>query len=552
MRSLSIRWRLVLSYVLLTVVTVSMVGALALSLIRTSLVERETELLTMNAQAIARQAARSIQPVSDLHSLQQLADMAAFLGNMQVRVLDADGKLIVDSGPRGAADRLMWITPPRRGSGLDALIRQPWIVAELVARNNAAWPDFEARLLEELGMSDAFPGMSVLVVERMRSPYGNRLIFSELRQLPGPAPIREEPLPASATRVRVPIELGSSTVGYVELSSASTFNDEALAASQRAFLLAAMGATLVAALAGLWVSRSLSSPLLALAAAAARMAGGDLSARAPTRASSRSRDGQSRDGRSGDEIEQLAGRFNDMAARLQASFEALAAERDALRRFIADASHELRTPITALKMSNELLQGPAGDDPAARAEFLAQNAVQLNRLEWITHNLLDLSRLDAGITPLDLAEHDAGEIIAAAAAAFAPAAEQRGIALRVHHPSSSIPLICDRARVEIALSNLIENALKFTPQGGCVDVSAEAAGDGVCLVVRDTGIGVAEEDRARIFERFYRGRNHRANGSGLGLAIVKSIAQAHGGTAFVDSAPGQGSTFGIALPARHC
>ena len=552
MRSLSIRWRLVLSYVLLTVVTVSMVGALALSLIRTSLVERETELLTMNAQAIARQAARSIQPVSDLHSLQQLADMAAFLGNMQVRVLDADGKLIVDSGPRGAADRLMWITPPRRGSGLDALIRQPWIVAELVARNNAAWPDFEARLLEELGMSDAFPGMSVLVVERMRSPYGNRLIFSELRQPPGPAPIREEPLPASATRVRVPIELGGSTVGYVELSSASTFNDEALAASQRAFLLAAMGATLVAALAGLWVSRSLSSPLLALAAAAARMAGGDLSARAPTRASSRSRDGQSRDGRPGDEIEQLAGRFNDMAARLQASFEALAAERDALRRFIADASHELRTPITALKMSNELLQGPAGDDPAARAEFLAQNAVQLNRLEWITHNLLDLSRLDAGITQLDLAEHDAGEIIAAAAAAFAPAAEQRGIALRVHHPSSPIPLICDRARVEIALSNLIENALKFTPQGGWVEVSAGAAGECVCLVVRDTGIGVAEEDRARIFERFYRGSNHRADGSGLGLAIVKSIAQAHGGTAFVESAPGQGSTFGIALPARHC
>ncbi|BCX02207.1 MAG: hypothetical protein KatS3mg053_0145 [Candidatus Roseilinea sp.] len=535
MRTLSIRWRLVLSYALLAVFTVSVVGALALGLIRSNLAQRETELLTMNAQAVARQAARAIQPISNRYRLQQLADMAAFLGNVQVRILDATGNVIVDSGPHGAADRLMWITPPSRAE-IVSPAGQPWIIAGVFSRRTA-YPEFETRLLEALGVGDASPNVQIMVVERVSGPYGDRFVFSELRQQTNASPAQQEPPPpATATRVRVPIELGNAVIGYVELSSASALNEATLQTAQRAFMLAALGATLLAVLAGLWVSRSLSAPLLDLTAAATRMAQGDLSARAPVRAK-----GQARD-----EIEQLAGRFNDMAARLESSFEALSAERDVLRRFIADASHELRTPITALKMANELLQGPAGEDPAARAEFLAQNAAQLARLEWITRNLLDLSRLDAGIAQLDLAEHNVADLLASVTQPFEQTAQQKGIRLVIH--PSPLALRCDRARIEIALSNLIENALKFTPAGGRVEVSAEAEGSNVRLLVRDTGIGVAPEDQAHVFERFYRGKNHRADGSGLGLAIVKSIAQAHGGTAFVKSAPGAGSTFGIVLP----
>ncbi len=538
MWALSIRQRLVLSYALLAVLTVSVVGALALGLIRSNLAQRETELLTMNAQAVARQAARSIQPVSDLYRLQQLADMAAFLGNVQVRILDAGGNLLVDSGPRGAADRLMWIAPPNRPDFIGAGGPPPWIIAGLFSRR-MTYPEFEARLLQALGVSEASPNAPIMVVERLPGPYGDQFVFSELRKQ-ADAPPTQPAAPtlgdAMRAQVRVPVELGGAIIGYVELSSASTLNAATLQTAQRAFMLAALGATLLAVLAGLWVSRGLSAPLLDLTAAAARMAQGDLSARAPTRAKGRPRD----------EIEQLAGRFNDMAAKLESSFQALSAERDALRRFIADASHELRTPITALKMANELLQGPAGDDPAIRAEFLTQNATQLARLEWITRNLLDLSRLDAGIAQLELAEHAVAELLASAARPFARAAEQKGIRLVVH----PTPLVvrCDRARIEIALSNLIENALKFTPAGGRVEVCAEAEGGHARLLVRDTGIGVAPEDRPHVFERFYRGKNHRAEGSGLGLAIVKSIAQAHGGAAFVESAPGAGSTFGIALP----
>jgi len=120
----------------------------------------------------------------------------------------------------------------------------------------------------------------------------------------------------------------------------------------------------------------------------------------------------------------------------------VAAERDALRRFVADASHELRTPITALRTFNELLSGPAGDLPSTRSEFLAESQAQINRLEWITHNLLDLSRLDAGLVRLDLADHPLNELIEAAVAPFRGLAQEKDITLSIHEqfPASPYPV----------------------------------------------------------------------------------------------------------------
>jgi signal transduction histidine kinase len=344
----------------------------------------------------------------------------------------------------------------------------------------------------------------------------------------------QETMPRSDREITVPIGEDEKPLGYVEIRKGPDLGAEALKATGQAFLLAGAGTTLLAVVVGLIVSRGLAAPIRQLTRVAGQMSGGDLTTRAPVRGT--------------DEIGQLAGQFNQMAGRLEASFAELAAERDALRRFVADASHELRTPITALKSFNDLLQGAAAEDPAARAEFLAESHVQLERLEWIMRNLLDLSRLDAGLIELDLANHDTGELLESAASAFRAAAADKGIAFSVWPPMPSLKVHCDRARMELVLSNLLDNALKFTPQGGQVLTGAERRGNTVRLWVRDTGPGIDPEDHPHVFERFYRGRDNHTEGTGLGLAIVQSIVQAHGGRVSLESQPGVGSLFAIDLP----
>ncbi len=526
----SIRWRLVASYVVLTVMTVGLVWLLAVSLLTRTVQEQAVADLAANARSVAREANQYMQsPLRDI-ALAQLARTASFLGNVQVKILDADGQVLADSGPRDDVDELLWLVPSQDDTSLGWRLELPLFI----------FPQDQA--LESLLrgespflLGDLPQGVTITRVRRVASPWGDRFVFETV---PQPRAVDEQRA-AGATRtastaVRVPIGQAEAPQGYVELTGTQDSGALALDTIRRTFGLAAMAAAVLAMVVGLVVSRGLTSPLKSLTAAAERMRAGDFSARAPAAGS--------------DEIGTLARQFNHMATSLEVSFGELAAERDALRRFIADASHELRTPITALKNFNTLLLDQAADDPAAQAEFLAESHVQIERLEWITQNLLDLSRLDAGLVALDFAEHDAAELLEIATGSFKHAAQDKGIDLQVVQPPNPLSVRCDRARLVLALSNLVDNALKFTPAGGQVQVGAgHSAAGGVQLWVQDTGPGIDPADLPHIFERFYRGHSPGTPGSGLGLVIAQSIVQAHGGQVTVHSTPGTGSRFSIHL-----
>jgi signal transduction histidine kinase len=530
----SIRWRLVFSYVFLTLLTIGLVGVLVLQLVEHYVKQQEIEHLTANAKAAARQAMSLMWPVLRWQELQELAQTFSFLGNARVRILDSDRRVLVDSESSADGGEFIWILPPMEWRiEISDHPSQPFIM-ELPSGQRLTLPvQWDVQPL----ISEQFPfDMPFTLVRRGEGLWGSDFkidVIREPEQLQKLATEREF-TPRSERVVEVPVGEADDLLGYVEISNGPDFSAEALVTTRQAFFLAGGGAMLVAVVVGLVVGRGLSAPVRQLMAAAGQMSGGDLSIRAPVCGK--------------DEIGQLAGQFNQMAERLEASFAELAAERDALRRFIADASHELRTPITALRNFNDLLQGVAADDPTARAEFLAESQVQIDRLEWITRNLLNLSRLDAGLVTLDMADHDVGELIEAVVSTFKASAREKGIVLSVGSPEPSCHLRCDRARIEMALSNLLDNALKFTPVGGQVEVGSEAELETVRLWVRDSGLGIDPKDHLLVFERFYRGRNTRAEGSGLGLAIVQSVAQAHGGRVWVESELGVGSLFVIELP----
>jgi two-component system phosphate regulon sensor histidine kinase PhoR len=221
------------------------------------------------------------------------------------------------------------------------------------------------------------------------------------------------------------------------------------------------------------------------------------------------------------------------------------------REFVSNASHELRTPIAAIKASVETLQRGAIHDPSASAEFLEMIGQDVLRMDALVHEMLELSQIESGHTPLHLVPVQAGEILAFVARRFAHQAAEAGVTIRSEVVPDLPPLNADLGQIERVLSNLVGNALKFTPRGGTISLTARAADSGVAISVTDNGRGIAPQHLPHIFERFYKADASRAgSGSGLGLAIAKHIVQVHGGNIAVESRLGEGSAFTFTLPAH--
>jgi two-component system phosphate regulon sensor histidine kinase PhoR len=251
------------------------------------------------------------------------------------------------------------------------------------------------------------------------------------------------------------------------------------------------------------------------------------------------------------ELSELGHAFNLMAERLEESVGIIRRDRDRSRDFLADVSHELRTPIAALRTFNELLKEQAGEDPAARVEFLESSGQQIDRLDWLAQNLLELSKLDSGLVLLDLRPDDLRAAVESAAEQAEAAAERKGVDIEIHVPDAPIRIHHDPQRIGQVVGNLVANAIKFTPRGGRIDVTVAPSREGARIEVRDDGVGIDAAELPRIFDRFYRGsraNEARGSGSGLGLAIVRSIVDMHGGSVTVESRLGAGSRFVVILP----
>jgi two-component system phosphate regulon sensor histidine kinase PhoR len=223
------------------------------------------------------------------------------------------------------------------------------------------------------------------------------------------------------------------------------------------------------------------------------------------------------------------------------------------RDFVANVSHELRTPITSIKGFVETLADGAIDDRDKALQFLGIIARHTDRLSELIEDLLMLSRLDQGEgdNSIALERSAVRDLVERAIEICRPKAETRHIRINLTC-HSSLEAGFNHSLIEQALVNLIDNAIKYSPEGGEIDVEARAADERVVISVRDSGVGIDEKHLPRLFERFYRvdrARSRELGGTGLGLAIVKHVAQAHGGSVGVDSRPGEGSTFFLYLPA---
>ena len=239
---------------------------------------------------------------------------------------------------------------------------------------------------------------------------------------------------------------------------------------------------------------------------------------------------------------------------LEASYSALK-ELDRLKsNFIATMSHELRTPLTSvIGYSEMMLEGLGGPLTSEQREYLGIIMEKGENLLQLITSILDISKIEAGRTRLVIAEVDVGQVLRDAVATVLPLARKKGVKV-VWEPSPLPRIHCDRDKVRQCIVNLVNNAVKFTPAGGQITVDARPLqGERVALQVADTGIGIAPDHLARVFDVFYQvdGSSTREyGGAGLGLAIVKSYVEAHGGEIKVESAPGKGSTFTVVLPVR--
>ena len=333
------------------------------------------------------------------------------------------------------------------------------------------------------------------------------------------------------TRLEVEsVQLADGTL--VQVGRSTDIRDDLLARFRAALGLVTL-MIVVVAIGGGWVmTQSAVRPIGELTAAVRRIIRtGRTDARVPV----------AETGASEDALGELTRLFNSMLEKIEQVASAM-------RGALDNVSHDLRTPLTRLRGTAELaLAGPPDVD--RYREALADCVEESDRVLVMLNTLMDISEAESGAMQLQREPVDLVAVVERAVDLYKDVADAGGVTLGLERPTDGILVSGDRARLEQVAANLVDNAIKYTPAGGRVDVSAWHSGAMASLQVRDTGVGIPPDELPRVWDRLFRGdRSRTQRGLGLGLSLVKAIVEAHGGTVAVESAPAHGSTFTVSLP----
>jgi two-component system phosphate regulon sensor histidine kinase PhoR len=302
-------------------------------------------------------------------------------------------------------------------------------------------------------------------------------------------------------------------------------------------LIVCLAALVVVVGLSIFVSRTITKPINKTARAVKEIQAGNLEMRVKVK--------------SKDEVGQLADAINSMVERLSQDMVQLRKLEKVRSQFLANVSHELRTPVFSIQGFLETLLDGAVDDPNVSRDFLEKAHKHTIRLNNLLNDLIEISRIESGEMKMSFRYFKIENLLRQVVDEMKPEAGKKGINLRYNENNiKDVEVLGDKERLKQALINLIDNALKYTDDGGKVDVYFEDGEQFIKVLVKDTGCGISQEHLPRIFERFYRvdkDRSREVGGTGLGLAIVKHIVEAHKGELIVESEPKKGSTFGFTL-----
>ena len=323
------------------------------------------------------------------------------------------------------------------------------------------------------------------------------------------------------------IDLGDAVL---QVGKTSEARDQLLSNFRRVLMLVAGFALVIGVAGGIFLTRSTLKPLRDLRDAVRRiLQTGQTDDRVPVYGSE-------------DTVDELSTLFNAMLARITTLIHGM-------RNSLDHVAHDLRTPMTRLRVTAE--SALATTDPAKHREALSDCLEESERVLSMLTTLMDISEAETGTVKLHVTEVALATLVQEVVALYEDTAEDAGVSLHADVPAD-LTVPADRDRLRQALANLVDNAVKYTPRSGRIDVSAMAARDAVVIRVTDTGRGISEQDLPRIFDRLYRGDQSRATrGLGLGLSLVRASVEAQGGSVSVKSTPGNGSTFEIRLPGRR-